>query len=721
MVPDYVSAEAIAELNKGQEGTAQECTEQRHTRQKAWLARKRGADTQPAQWNPRKRHRKDTAMWLAQVDHQMVFSCGVGLGHFAVPEEVAQRGPWDTWPLLSYAGDQGSKEEAGKWTIRSKLRLNFDEVPDQAHGVWNDCKLALRRAGHWSHVGLMMLSWNMRHGPWAEDQRQHEIKACIANFLRTEEEGGSPRSPIFASLVHRMAFDAQDPALEHCEDLGAEMLRRFREQNPFEVKGGSKVNFNRFMSFLKAGWDEAPRWTFSYFCCLLVCLDQGYLDGARFKRLLVAADDELVRDRTTAASRRTTTESSLVKSAQNQVVVATMMLSDSSTQRRQRSIDIALEPHLAWFEQQAHELRSTMASRQWLQRQLQGEFLATLAVSLCNITKEMHLQYIGFAIPPRRGLAPKVYTSFEVEEEDWLAAGMADLVLHGAGARCCRCAWLLWGWSARSCLWIADDPQLVASEVAAFRKAHQEWEAFKANPGGHAGVRDVVQRNQFQWVCTEQLVAAMEEHNWGLPSDRLRAFIEKKHNRLLSSQIVEDAFGRQKGFKALHVNRRLRVAGIWDVLQRRELMTAVHSYSPLPATIVASTRGSRLPANAFEAPPKGTTVDLAGICSFRAQPTWHSTKAELHSLQFLDGALISFALEHNMVNRLKDTWLNVMIRAEHHILIRQILNEGCMGHPTIHGDLLARLGRLGLASCRISSPRHPGQEVLRACLMGRPQ
>lgn len=172
-------------LNKCQEGTAQDCSEQRHSQQRAWLARKRGAETQPTQWNPQKLYRKDTAMWLAQVDHQMLFSCGLGLGHFAVAEDVAARGPWHTWPLLSYAGDQGSKGECGKWAIRSKLRLNFDEVLDQAHGVWNDAKLALRRAGHWSHVGLMMLSWNMRHWPCAEDQRQHDIKACIANFLRT--------------------------------------------------------------------------------------------------------------------------------------------------------------------------------------------------------------------------------------------------------------------------------------------------------------------------------------------------------------------------------------------------------------------------------------------------------------------------------------------------------------------------------------------------------
>ena len=160
-------------------------TQARTSRHQAWLGRKRGAG--PQEWVPRKRYRKDTYLWLCQTNHQLSFiSGGVGLAAFAAGAREGK--PWHQWPLLSYAGDQGSKEFSAVQCMKYKLRLNLDEVPDAGHGVWNDCKKALRQSGHWSHTCLMMLSWNVRHGPWAEDVRMQEVVGCFKNFFKVTKD-----------------------------------------------------------------------------------------------------------------------------------------------------------------------------------------------------------------------------------------------------------------------------------------------------------------------------------------------------------------------------------------------------------------------------------------------------------------------------------------------------------------------------------------------------
>lgn len=679
MVPDFVAEEDFIELAEGADARAKE-VEKRQERQQAYVLKKRGQQLdQPDAWQSRKRHRKDTQVWLAQTDQQLQASTGSGLKAFQLPADPAQRPPWDKWPLLSYAGDQGSKEECGKWALKTKFNVNFDEVPDPGHGVWNDCKLALRMAGHYSHVGLMMIAWNMRHGPWAEDARQKEIEAVISNFFADFPK--PQQSPLFMSLVQRMSFDQEDTELEHCEDLPGEMYRRFKEENPFAKKYGAKVNWNRFMGFLKQGRDEASRWTFTYLSCLLCCLEQGYFSGAKFRRVLFNAEMELTKDRTTSSAKMMTKESEIIKSAQNQVVVATLMLSSHSTQRRQRSIDKCLEYQLQWFEQQAHELRSVDSTVKWLTEQIAGKFCESLMGTLNTIASDDTLAYIGFELP-KPELCNRPYTSFFLEEEDWLAGGMAKLALCTVGCRLARCAWMLWGWSARSVLWLIEgDDNLVAKEIAKFKYEWLTFQDFKMRAQGHAGAKRFVDQSQFNWLPVQQLVLAMEENHWEMPSPKIIDFLKKKHKRIISSQIVEDAFGRQKGYKAMHFNRRLKVAGIWDVLQRRHLVDHVHHYRAPRPEGSSPNRIIRVPASIFGGKLGCTSIDFSKVSSLKAKADFLSTSAELHCLQFFGQALMDFVLRRGCFDKIKNTFLNVMVNVDHMIIMREVLETGGRGIP----------------------------------------
>ena len=320
----------------------------------AVVAHSRGQGGAGEPWKPRTRYRKDTFLWACQLDHQMKVGCGIGLRHFQQPEDLRERGHWSTWPLLSYAGNQGPKEERGKNYLKHAAFLNFDESPDTAHGCWNDCKLGLKYSGHWTHIAVMMLLWNVPHGPWGEDKRFHETRACLKSFFERIKKPQD--SPLFRSLLDRMDFDQQDPALSARDELSSLLLDRLKAATPWSTKS-AKVNLNKFMSAVKAGLDTAADWTFTYFAYLQVCLDQGYLTEAKYRRAKVKAD--AVEERGTGEAKAGGAEAALRRACQKQMVVAALMLAETTTQYRQRGINEVLRPYLRWHEQQAHELRST--------------------------------------------------------------------------------------------------------------------------------------------------------------------------------------------------------------------------------------------------------------------------------------------------------------------------------------------------------------------------
>ena len=137
-----------------------------------------------------------------QIDNQLRQATGRGLKHFQQAADVRARGPWATWPLLSVSTDQGSVEEGAKHFAQQVLRLNLDGVADFAHGCWNDCKRALHLSGWWPFVGLMMVTWNVPHGPWAEDVRCSEVVGCLESLFRTTKRPED--SALFMDLLPRM-------------------------------------------------------------------------------------------------------------------------------------------------------------------------------------------------------------------------------------------------------------------------------------------------------------------------------------------------------------------------------------------------------------------------------------------------------------------------------------------------------------------------------------
>ena len=126
---------------------------------------------------------------------------------------------------------------------------------------------------------------------------------------------------------------------------------------------------SRFMSAIKVGEDETPKWAQRYFADLMTCLEQDYLHGAKFTSLMHRGQDSF--DRSTS-SKKDTLDNALLRSCQNHLAVACLIFADVTNQHRQRAINAVCKGVKRWHEHQASELRSCDQPFSWLMAQQEG-------------------------------------------------------------------------------------------------------------------------------------------------------------------------------------------------------------------------------------------------------------------------------------------------------------------------------------------------------------
>lgn len=190
-----------------------------------------------------------------------------------------------------------------------------------------------------------------------------------------------------------------------------------------------------------------------------------------------------------------------------------------------------------------------------------------------------------------------------------------------------------------------------------------------------------------------------------------QAFLQKKHSRILGTQIVEDAFNRQKRRKASHMNRRLKVAAAWDVLQERHLVDHVHHYTPVVSHVPLRDRLAVLDKGIFQGPMQGTSMSFEGVASYKAQVDWYSPKADRHGVQYADVQLTRYAVRRGLLGKVKDKWLNVFVQGKHHILLREVLDSEKKEYGPILFACTHLKGSVGFGwpAVQYEVPGHPGE------------
>lgn len=225
--------------------------------------------------------------------------------------------------------------------------------------------------------------------------------------------------------------------------------------------------------------------------------------------------------------------------------------------------------------------------------------------------------------------------------------------------------------------------------------------------GEHIGDSNVAskvyERSQFRLVPVQQVVSALSSTGFVI-DEKVRLFLTKKHSRLLSSQVTEDCFNRQKRLKLKASNRRLAMAASWDILFQRRVLSEVHKYKEPVAVEPPSARLEWLPEDTFCAPLKGKDVErLSEVSSFKREPGWYSPSAERWPSRFADVALMHMAKRHGDYC-MDNVWLGEFANFRYNLLLREVLPDGSRGAPRFGAKHLTGSTAFGWPATEITLP-----------------
>lgn len=210
-------------------------------RQQCWLKR-RASDPQQASWRPSKRYRASAKQWLYAVGNQLKSSLPCrGLKDF-----VKSENSWTSWRdyrHLLISADQGSDGLSAISYLRS-LGVVVTYCPDFSHGSQNDFYDALKSTNLFPFWILMLVVYNLEHGPWQDDVRWN-----LVNESWSEVCGHFGDS---FPLLDQRAEDIANEAGGRCQilqDTGQEDVHRaiWAKMAPGGWRPkGHRTNLNRF-------------------------------------------------------------------------------------------------------------------------------------------------------------------------------------------------------------------------------------------------------------------------------------------------------------------------------------------------------------------------------------------------------------------------------------------------------------------------------------------
>ena len=136
-----------------------------------------------------------------------------------------------------------------------------------------------------------------------------------------------------------------------------------------------------------------------------------------------------------------------------------------------------------WHQEQNKTLRCTTASADWVEDQITGTFLKTVATGMACLSSLDDLEWTGFIVDVeplgRRPEGVPDLPSPEVIREEEFAEVLVKLTLGLAGARLKRCLFMLCGWPAKGVLMKTCNSGAGAQAAQGLKRHHANWLSLK--------------------------------------------------------------------------------------------------------------------------------------------------------------------------------------------------------------------------------------------------
>lgn len=619
----------------------------------AWLDNHAQADEGPEH---REKFRKKSYEWLLGTEHQLQASMPGGWAHFAMsPARQASLSPFD-WPHILVSPDQGSDGVCALGFLARVKDVNLSIAWDPSHGVWNDCRAALRWSDLHSFQLLMVVVYNMSYGPWSEAKWFHEVRQGLRTYMNLQRETAQ-ECPLYNFYADAIAKDQQRLNNELMDAERKDLMEELGSAACFWQKG-DKVSMCRFFGAHRAAKAFDKTWHSRLVGILFVGLSLGIFKKSALQSLMrgkLAAPAGNGEERT-AMPRGNDEIRKLRAACANTLHLAALVLGDGHNQAIQRMVTSVCDPLERWHSAQNRGLRSASASKDWILAQVGGDFWKHLQSVLGQLSDLAVLEFVGLRLQDTG--APQRLTADHpvVAADDELASKMARFAFTLVGFRMQRHLEMLAGWPSRFAL-VYHQCEGVRDKI--LEQLRDDWRLFQFSESLRTNFwKKKRERSVFHTVSVLQLVKCSEREGWR-STEKLRQFAMQRETGLRASQVVEDGFQRERRMEARGSNDQVSEERVWSELLRKKVLETVHHYQPIdPCPSVP--KAADLPRSLFVPQPRQASMQLSSIQGFNRTPQWCSPGAVSLPGLFADLELLRFADAHNAFDKAENCVLCVL-------------------------------------------------------------
>ena len=634
----------------GDKAAADEERREGYKREVAWLT-----GSNPAAWQPKKRHRVGACRWLVDADNMLRQSTAApGLHFFQIGDQQPQDHP-ARWPLLSLCADRGSDGTCAiKWLQRVR-NVNCDEFYDQSHDVSNDLINALQRAGLAPLRLCLTACWDVPHGPWASQARWRQV---IDGIIDQRELCNPATSPLWQRRAQDMLWDLGAASKVGDEDLEDWLWERSYDSGPWSRKG-SKHNHSRFCNFAYRAKDEIKSWSCRLWGYESIALDESWLKGRLFTAFIMGRRADPCDDAVPEMKKENELDKQIRSACCNAIVFAILVLGNPEYKILTRGIVLVQAAWLKWHQEQNAKLRAVTQSLSWLAEQIRSNFLQT-----CRDTWETlsvaGLVWCGVAERPDELELNGDELNADhpaVGREDDLCQHLGNFALQLNAARLQRCLSWLVGWPGRTAA--ITYSTYVEGTIEALKLDYQHFLDCQASDD--PVLQACADRSSFHLMPVKQIVELLKLEHWAL-SPEVDKFMVARNSRMISTVLIEDGFRCQRGVE----DRRSNTVGANIQQFTRVLQSNVldkrHHYIAIPPASRDPNTPSSLPDDAMCASVGTSPMKFRSIVSTSAKTSWYSPGPKHVAVEHADHAFLAYVFSNGLQAKARNVWLNCLLR-----------------------------------------------------------
>lgn len=262
-------------------------------RHRSWFKRK--AEDSAGAWRPAKRHRAASRAWVMNVDNQIRHSTGLqGFIDFVRPASPCDRwapATWRRWRHVQISVDQGSDALCSTAFLKHLL-TNVSVLCDW--GANNDFLDTVRDHKVFGWWLLMLILFNVEHGPFAEDLRWNQVEEAWRECRPFYDAKSSVLFQEYsAAIIEDLSSDdrlelgsGQDPE---------EAAWAFMDDDPVQHPKGSKTQLSRYQAARRKAKEMVSTWSMKrmqYECC---CIELDMFPASTVQQLQVRAPPDVRR------------------------------------------------------------------------------------------------------------------------------------------------------------------------------------------------------------------------------------------------------------------------------------------------------------------------------------------------------------------------------------------------------------------------------------------